>query len=401
MGMDALREIRKNPALLTFMLGHFTVDLYSGLLPVLYPLMAIQFELSNQEVGFVALSFMTASSLSQPLFGYLADKHGSRYMAPASLAWAAIMFGVIGLSPSAGFFMFAAFMAGLGSGAYHPQGAANAAAAVRDESRNTAMSIYTVSGTGGFALGPIFGALIFGIFHQEGVLLMVPLGLISAWLVFRSLVRLNLGLPERRASGNVDQQFSVRWKYLTPVIAVVMLRSWVFLSVVTLSPLWYSDLGYGAAFYGFLVTSMLGIGALGTIAGGMLADRYGQRQVLVVSLLLSIPALYIFIAFPGPWALLTGALLGFLVDMSISVTLVMAQGMVQGRAGMASGFILGVGFVTGGIGVPITGTLADYVGIPMALGITGVLLVVALVIVMLLPEHVARRSPRPQTAPAG
>ncbi|TVR71314.1 MAG: MFS transporter [Sphaerobacteraceae bacterium] len=391
--MDALKEIRQNPALLTFMLGHFTVDLYSGLLPVLYPLMALQFDLSNRDVGFVALSFMTASSISQPLFGYLADKHGSRYMAPASLAWAAIMFGVIGLSPSTGFFMFAAFMAGLGSGAYHPQGAANAAAAVRDESRNTAMSIYTVSGTGGYALGPIFGALIFGVFHQEGVLLMVPLGLLSAFLVYRSLVKLNLGLPERRASGSVDDQFSIKWKYLAPVVAVVMLRSWVFLSVVTLSPLWYQELGYSASFYGILVTAMLGIGALGTIAGGVLADRLGQRQVLFYSLLLSLPALYVFLFFPGPWALLTGALLGFLVDMSISVTLVMAQGMVRGRAGMASGFILGIGFVTGGIGVPITGMMADVVGIPTALGITGILLVVALVIVVLLPEHIARRTP--------
>ncbi len=392
-GLDALKEIRQNPALLTFMLGHFTVDLYSGLLPVLYPLMALQFDLSNRDVGFVALSFMTASSISQPLFGYLADKHGSRYMAPASLAWAAIMFGVIGLSPSTGFFMFAAFMAGLGSGAYHPQGAANAAAAVRDESRNTAMSIYTVSGTGGYALGPIFGALIFGVFHQEGVLLMVPLGLLSAFLVYRSLVKLNLGLPERRASGSVDDQFSIKWKYLAPVVAVVMLRSWVFLSVVTLSPLWYQELGYSASFYGILVTAMLGIGALGTIAGGVLADRLGQRQVLFYSLLLSLPALYVFLFFPGPWALLTGALLGFLVDMSISVTLVMAQGMVRGRAGMASGFILGIGFVTGGIGVPITGMMADVVGIPTALGITGILLVVALVIVVLLPEHIARRTP--------
>ena len=391
--MDAIREIRQNPALLTFMLGHFTVDLYSGLLPVLYPLMAIQFDLSNRDVGFVALSFMTAASLSQPLFGYLSDKHGSRYMAPASLAWAAIMFGVIGLSPSTGFFMFAAFMAGLGSGAYHPQGAANAAAAVRDESRNTAMSIYTVSGTGGYALGPIAGALIFGIFHQQGVLLTVPLGLVAAWLVYRSLVKLNLGLPERRASGTVDEQFSIRWRHLTPVIAVVMLRSWVFLSVVTLSPLWYQELGYSAQFYGALVTVMLGVGALGTIAGGMLADRIGQRQVLIASLLLSLPVLYVFLILPGPWALVTGALLGFLVDMSISVTLVMAQGMVQGRAGMASGFILGIGFVTGGIGVPITGALADFVGIPMALGITGILLVAALVIVFLLPEHVARRRP--------
>jgi FSR family fosmidomycin resistance protein-like MFS transporter len=63
------------------------------------------------------------------------------------------------------------------------------------------------------------------------------------------------------------------------------------------------------------VTAMLGIGALGTIIGGMLADRLGQRQVLLGSLFLSLPALYIFLLFPGPWAILTGAAHGIQVDM--------------------------------------------------------------------------------------
>jgi MFS transporter, FSR family, fosmidomycin resistance protein len=398
--MDSLREFRRNPALLTFMLGHFTVDLYSGLLPVLYPLMALRYGLSNREVGLVALSFMSAASLSQPLFGYLADKYGSRYMAPASLAWTATMFGAIALAPSAGLFMLAAFMAGLGSGAYHPQGAANAAAAVGDRLRNTAMSIYTVSGTGGFAAGPLLGAFIFAVFSQRGVLLMLPLGYLSAWLVYRSLVKLNLGLPESRPGGTVDDEFRIRWRYLTPVIGVVMLRSWVFMSVVTMAPLWYQDLGYSPALYGSLVTVMLGVGALGTVAGGMLADRFGQRQVLIASLVTSLPPLYIFLAFPGPWALISAAAFGFLADMSISVTLVMAQRLVQGRAGMASGFILGIGFVTGGIGVPITGAASDVTGIPTAVGISSVLLIVALAIVLMLPESVARRRPAWTYTPA-
>jgi MFS transporter, FSR family, fosmidomycin resistance protein len=391
--MDTVRTFRRNPALLTFMLGHLTVDLHSGLLPVLYPLMALQYGLSNRDVGLVALAFMGAASLSQPLFGYMADKYGSRYLAPASLAWTAIMFSGIALAPSTGAFMAAAFMAGLGSGAYHPQGAANAAAAVEDRMRNTAMSIYTVSGTMGFAIGPILGAFLFAFLDQRGVLVMMPLGLISAWLVYRSLVRLNLGLPEARARGAVDDDFRIRWRYLVPVVGVVMLRSWVFSAVVTMTPLWYQDLNYSPALYGLMITSILGIGALGTVAGGVLADRYGQRQVLIASLVLSLPPLFVFLAFPGPWAIVSGAAFGFLADMSISVTLVMAQRLVRGRAGMASGFILGVGFVTGGIGIPITGAIADATSIPTALALTSVLLIVALAVVLLLPEAVARRRP--------
>ena len=40
---------------------------------------------------------------------------------------------------------------------------------------------------------------------------------------------------------------------------------------------------------------------------------------------------------------------------------------MPGRVGVASGVILGLGFVTGGIGVPVTGWLADRYGMQLAL----------------------------------
>jgi FSR family fosmidomycin resistance protein-like MFS transporter len=385
-------------ALAVFMMGHFTVDMFGGLMPVLYAIMADEFDLSNADIGLIALSYTAASSLSQPLFGYLADRFGSRYFAVASMMWSAGMVGLAGLAPSYAMLIFISAMAGLGSGAYHPQGASNAAAVAGEMRRNTAMSVYTVGGTAGYSLGPVLGALIFFVFGRYGTLVVAPFGFVIALLMLQQLRQLGLGVRAHHASQRAVQG-SINWKPLLIVLSVVMLRSWVTLSVVTFIPVWFKDLGYSSTFYSVLATLVLGFGAVGTITVGILADRIGQRAVLAVSLICAAPALILFAAFPGRLSLIFGPLFGFFVEMGLSITLVMAQRLLPGRVGVASGFILGMGFVTGGIGAPVTGAIADDIGTGSAIMLMAILIVVAAAIAARIPR-VALQQPRPAPTPS-
>jgi MFS transporter, FSR family, fosmidomycin resistance protein len=395
--VDRVRGLLQHRALAVFMMGHFTVDMFGGLMPVLYAIMADEFDLSNADIGLIALAYTSASSLSQPLFGYLADRFGSRYFAVASMMWSAGMVGLAGLAPSYAMLIFISAMAGIGSGAYHPQGASNAAAVAGEMRRNTAMSVYTVGGTAGYALGPVLGALIFFIFGSYGTLVVAPFGFVIALLMLQQLRQLGLGVREHHASQRAAQG-RINWKPLLIVLSVVMLRSWVTLSVVTFIPVWFKDLGYSATFYSILTTLVLGFGAVGTITGGILADRIGQRAVLSVSLICAAPALILFAAFPGPLSFFFGPLFGFFVEMGLSITLVMAQRLLPGRVGVASGFILGMGFVTGGIGAPVTGAIADDIGIGPAIMLMATLIVAAAAIAARIPR-VALQQPRPAPTP--
>jgi FSR family fosmidomycin resistance protein-like MFS transporter len=161
-----------------------------------------------------------------------------------------------------------------------------------------------------------------------------------------------------------------------------------------MSPIWYSELGFSQAFYGSLAAVIILAGAVGTLFGGGFADRIGQRRVIVATLLLTIPALILYVAFPGPQGLFLAALFGFFCDASLSITLVMAQRLVPGRIGVASGVILGLGFVTGGIGVPITGRIADLFGMQVALASLTILLVIGSLVALTLPtgREMARES---------
>jgi len=87
-----------------------------------------------------------------------------------------------------------------------------------------------------------------------------------------------------------------------------------------------------------------------------------------------------------------------LSDSSLSLTLIAAQRLLPGRTGLASGVILGLGFVAGSIGVPITGALADRTSIPFALSCTAFLALGAVALTLILPASVfnfARRAPPP------
>jgi len=365
--VKSIRQALQNRALIALMLGHFTNDMFGGILTILLPLMKDRFDLTNAEVGLVPLAYTSMASLTQPIFGYFTDRFSQRWFASAALIWGASFVSLYGFAPSYLLFLTFAALAGVASGAYHPLGASGAALVSRDHYRNAAMSLYTVGGTSGLSLGPLVAVALLTMFGPAGTAL-----LLAPAIVVASLLLPQMALVEgaRRSVTNAHADGTAAapaWGLLRRVMVVTMLRSWGFMSVTQFVPLWYDDMGYSRSFYGPLVTTIILAGAVGTLLGGALADRIGQRRVVIGSLLLTIPALLLLAGIPGPYAILFGALFGITADASLSITLVMAQRLVPGRIGVTSGVILGLGFVTGGIGVPVTGRLADTVGYPAAL----------------------------------
>src|SRR4029079_5252511 len=118
---------------------------------------------------------------------------------------------------------------------------------------------------------------------------------------------------------------------------------------------------------------------------GTLADRFGGRAVILGSLGLTVPAILLFAQFPGPIAFVTGALVGFSAASTAPLMLIMAQQLMAGRAGVASGLILGLGFVTGAIGVPVMGAVADAFGIAAAIRFQAIVVIVSIGVALFLP----------------
>ena len=388
-GRLAAVRVLRNRALATLMLGHFTVDMYVGVIPMLYPLFRDKFDLSLETVGYVSLAYGGAASLSQPLFGILADRKGTRFVGLA-LLWTATTFALLGFVASFAALIVLAALSGLGSGLYHPLGALNARAVIDERERNTAMSIYVTGGTLGVASGPLVGALILWALGLHGTILMVLPGALICVVMLRQGKEIAAKVP-RRVRGAVMTVRAVPLATMGVIVGMMMLRAWTITGVQTFLPTWYDELGYGKLMQSALVTTLLISTALGTVGSGTLADRYGRRMPLILSSALSVPTILLFAHFPGPWAFLTAALMGFLAASTLPLLLVIAQELMAGRAGLASGLIMGLGFAMSAIGMPITGRIGDVWGLQDAMRFQALIGAATFVLAWFLPsEHKIR-----------
>jgi FSR family fosmidomycin resistance protein-like MFS transporter len=67
--------------------------------------------------------------------------------------------------------------------------------------------------------------------------------------------------------------------------------------------------------------------------------------------------------------------------------LLMAQQLMAARPGLASGLVMGLGFVTGAIGVPINGAIADAIGLQKSLMSHVILVIATIGIAWFLPRE--------------
>ncbi|HEY8284946.1 MAG TPA: MFS transporter [Chloroflexota bacterium] len=378
-------NILANRALLTLMLGHCMLDMCVGLLPILYPVLTHRFHLDLRTVGLISLAYSGMASITQPFFGVIADRYGTRLIGLA-LIWTATTFSIIGLAPTFPIMVTLAAVAGVGSGMYHPMGAISARAVIDERRRNSAMAVYVTAGTIGVAAGPLLGALAFGVFGAPGTLIIFIPGIATALWLLKEVE----GVPGRRSTrgkANRGPAVPVPMAAMAAVILVMMSRNWTVISFEAYIPSWYKSLGYGAAFYGPLATTVVLASALGTVGSGRLGDRYGRRGIITGTLVLTLPFILLFAQFTGPSGFITGAMIGLLAASTGPLTLVMAQELMAGSAGLASGLVMGLAFVTGAIGVPVTGAVADAFGMRTAFRLQVVVVLATLLVTPFLPSE--------------
>ena len=77
---------------------------------------------------------------------------------------------------------------------------------------------------------------------------------------------------------------------------------------------------------------------------------------------------------------------GFFLNISQSVTLLIGQGLLPGRVGLASGLIMGFTFVAGALAASASGAAADHIGLLVTLRFVALLPFVGAACSLLLPR---------------
>jgi len=362
----------RSRTLLGVALGHGAHDAWYGVAPILLASLSVTMGLSNQDIALMLLLYQLLSSVTQPFFGSLAERIGGRPLAVASILWTTAMFTGALFAESKLLLTVLIFLAGMGSGAWHPQGTANATLAGGSRWGATAASVFFLGGTIGSAfLGAALGGALLANYGRSSLVVISAVTVVLALTVVRTWVPPRLAIPRRRPerdhspSAANDHTF---WWLLGVLLMATALRSLTQHSLNTFVPKYEQDLGVSPDTYGLLLSLNLFASALGGVGGSYLADRLGVRKVLVISLALGGAALYAFVHATGLISYGAFVLAGLLYGPSHTLLLIAGQRQFKERMATMTGFFLGFTFVSGAGGTWVLGILADHYGLPLMLG---------------------------------
>ncbi|HEU0257423.1 MAG TPA: MFS transporter [Microbacteriaceae bacterium] len=345
--------------------SHLFDDLYQGAVPAMLP-----FFVAERHYGYVAAAGITLaatllSSVVQPLFGLLTDRHPMPWLVPAGLSVAGLGIALSGLVDSYLWTWCAIALSGVGVASYHPESTRLARAA--SDGSHVGMSWYSLGGNVGFALGPIVVAPVVSAFGLPATpLLIIPAVVagVALALLLRPLASKAQVFAAGALAGLEDD-----WRQFSLLAVIVTGRSIVGFALNTFLALWVIEHLHAHGQFEGQVALVLyfGCGAVGTLAGGFLARRWERVRILRLSYLLSVPALAGIGLAPGAFVFFFIAASGIVLFLPFSLQVTLGQDYLPTRIGTASGVTLGLSISIGGLAAPAIGALAEAIGLEGAI----------------------------------
>ena len=350
--------------------AHFVTDVNQGALPALLPFFKEALNLSYTMSGVILLSANLTSSIIQPVFGHLSDRRPIGWFLPLSPLIACLGLSLTGFISDYSLLLLCVMVSGIGIASFHPEGFKTAYYFTGDR-RATGMSIFAVGGNFGIATGPILVLTLVTSFGLKGTSSIILLGILIAIVLFLNLPMFITPVESahREAKKEVKTPLSRNQKLsFSLLVAIATIRAWIQFGLATYIPFYYINYLKGNPLYaGKLVSTFLMAGAVGTLVGAPLADRWGHKKFLTISLLLSFPLLLLFYYSSGAMTFVFLAISGMVLISTFALTTVMGQALLPQHLGIASGMMVGFTISAGGIGVTLLGTIADNWGVPMAI----------------------------------
>jgi FSR family fosmidomycin resistance protein-like MFS transporter len=392
------REIDRR-AMAALSAGHMAGDFASGALPALLPFLVDRFRLSYTLAAVLVLAWSISSSVVQPLFGLWSDRRGAIWLLPAGIAVGGIGIALASASPTYGLVVLCVVVSGLGTAAYHPEGSKFAAYA-SGARRASGMSLFSVGGNVGYALGAVVTTpIVVALGLTGGLLLMVPCLAVAILLLRLVPFLLSLKPDHTRAAHSVAVDDPERRGAMGILLAIVAFRSVAWFGLITFVPLWEVSLGHSKSYGAHLLALMLICGAVGTLLAGPAADRFGRRPVLMASSVVVPPAIVAFVLVGGIPGAIALCVVGPAVVGTFGVTMVMSQEYLPRHIGMASGLSIGLSIGLGGIAAVILGAVADSIDLRTALYVCAAAPVLGAALTVLLPSTRTRARLAPEITP--
>lgn len=368
-----MKKIKREAYSYLLMMGHLCADISGGALPAILPFLMSEKGITYTAAAGLTFALSSIGSIIQPVFGSMADKTSRPWLMSLGILMAGCGISMLGFLDSYTAMFIAVAFTGIGSALFHPDGG-RMANYVAGEKKGKGISLFSVGGNMGGAIGPMLavaGITAFGGLKGAAVLAIPPL-LMAIFMVtqngrFAEFAAEGTHATEvAKAAGQKDD-----WKSFIKLTAVVFLRSTIGMGMSTFLPLfWMNVLMQSESRSGSVTTILALSGAVATLIGGRLADKYGFNKTIRTGLVLLVPCLAIMslsrsVIFSTIMLVPTAMSLNFAFSPSVAL----GQKFVPNHIGLASGITMGLASSFGGVVSPLLGKVADNTGVSTVLWI--------------------------------
>ena len=346
-------------------ISHFLNDMIQSIIPSIYPILKDKFDFSFAQIGIITLVFQMTSSILQPFTGLYADKHPRPYALSIGMCFTLTGLLVLAFAEYYWAILIAVSVVGFGSSVFHPT-ASRVTQLASGGKKSLAQSIFQVGGNGGSALGPLLAALIVLPYGQHSIswfaiaallaaLIMVRLG---AW--YKAKLQYVVNHPLKTAG--LNNNISKRAKYGALAILILLVFSKYFYTSCITSYFTFfliDKFGVSVKASQLFLFVFLAAFAIGTVAGGMLGDKFGRKYVIWFSILGAAPFALAMPYVNLTWTIICCFLSGLIIASAFSSIVVYATDLMPDKVGMIAGIFFGLMFGLGGLGSAFFGWLAD------------------------------------------
>jgi FSR family fosmidomycin resistance protein-like MFS transporter len=367
-------------------LGHLLNDVNQGAIPALLPFLITRHGLSYTAASGVVVASTAISAITQPLLGYYSDRHSFPWLIPLGMLLGGAGIALSGIMPTYWLVIACVLISGLGVAAFHPEGYrfANYVAGKR---HSVGISIFTVGGNLGVALGPIlitFPILAFGL---TGTLAMAIPAAIYAILLWKELPRFISFHPDNRKHQETEVVRVTDWQAFIRLTMIVILRAVMGYGLLIFIPLYLIKIRQiPIAHANSSLTILSASIATGTMLSGYLSDRFGKRLVLGISMASITPFVFLFLKTGEFFGIMSLIVMGVGMGISFTVAVVMGQIYAEADLGVASGITTGFAIGIGGMSSSLLGMLADKHGLETVMVVIAVIPMLGAIITMTLPR---------------
>ena len=346
-------------------ISHFLNDMIQSIIPSIYPILKDKFDFSFAQIGIITLIFQMTSSILQPFTGLYADKHPRPYALSIGMCFTLVGLLVLAFGENYLLILLSVSVVGLGSSIFHPT-ASRVAQLASGGKKSLAQSIFQVGGNGGSALGPLLAAAIILPFGQHSISFFALAALLAAIIMVRLgswyKARMVYATKHPQKTVGINTNISKRAKYGALAILIMLISSKYFYTSCITSYFTFfliDKFGISVGASQLCLFVFLAAFAIGTVAGGLLGDKFGRKYVIWFSILGSAPFALVMPYANFAWTIVCTFLSGLIIASAFSSIVVYATDLMPDKVGLIAGIFFGLMFGLGGLGSAFFGWLAD------------------------------------------